>query len=70
MALLELQVMLFYKTLLRKKQDRIVMAMMCCEEALQTRHEVIPNTGDCPDLVHLFTTLVGYMPRLGATATR
>ena len=69
-ALLELSVTLFYTALLRKKQDLIAEAVLCCEEALRTRRNVVPNARNNPDLFHLFATLVGYIPGLGATMPR
>ena len=51
-------------------QDRIAEAVLCCEEALRRRHEVVPDTRDDTDSFHLFATSVGYMTRSGATVTR
>ena len=67
---MELSLTLFYTMLLRKKQDRIVEAVVCSEEALQTQRDIFPNVRDNPDSFHLFATLVGYMPRSGTTSTR
>ena len=61
---------LLHTALLREKQDRIAVAVLCCEEALRTRRKVVPNARDHRNLFHLFATSVGYMPRLGATVTR
>ena len=55
---------LFFKV---SKKER---CWLCCEEALRTRREVVPNAQDHCELFHLFATSVGYMPRFGATATR
>ena len=60
-------VTLFNTMVLREKQDRIAEAVLCCEEALRTRREVVPDARDDPNSLHLLATLVGYMPRSGAT---
>ena len=69
-ALLKLLVALFHTALLRKKQDQIAQAVLCCKEDLWARRKVVPNAQDNCDLFHLFATLVGYVPRLGATVMR
>ena len=62
MALLELVVTLFCMALFHKKHDRIDKVVVCYDEALQARHEVVPGIRDDPDSFHLFATLVGFMP--------
>ena len=57
-------VCLFFKA---SKKER---CWLCCEEALRTRHEVVPNAQYHRESFHLFATSFGYMPRFGATATR
>jgi hypothetical protein len=56
-ALLELAVTLFYTALLREKQDRIAEAVVCCEETLRARREVVPDARDDPVSFHLFATI-------------
>ena len=45
-ALLELIVALFYMVLLHEKQDRITEDVLCCEEALWARCEVVTDARD------------------------
>jgi hypothetical protein len=47
-ALLELAVTLFHAALLREKQDRIAEAVVCCEETLRARREVVPDASRSP----------------------
>ena len=45
-ALMELEVTLFYRVLLRKNQDRIAEAVVYCKEALRAWREIVPDTRD------------------------
>ena len=46
-----------YTALLRKKQDRITEAVVCCKEALQARCEVFPDARDYHNSFYLFVTV-------------